>query len=120
MGMPQNNDPAPDYEDLFEQQPSNMRTGYARVAQADETIDLEHGAAHQHSASPAIPLGVRPADAEHVHCEVCDRQLERRENREKAAEACRVVSRTFILITLFLMVFGIVAVVSIAKRPKHD
>jgi hypothetical protein len=54
----------------------------------------------------------------HVHCEVCDRQMDRREKAKHREYKCQVVSRTFILITLFMMIFGIVAVTTVHKKHR--
>ncbi|KAJ5159598.1 uncharacterized protein N7482_006602 [Penicillium canariense] len=153
MGLPRDNDPAPDYEEVFEQQPSNPLMGvtsepfslgmrladmrgqlqdqlrgfsgpYARVVQSDQDIDVEPGESHHHNSSTSplqqgIALGAGPSDGQpHVHCKVCDAQMERREKRRAETEHCQIVSRTFILITLFLMIVAIIAVTSALKK-KH-
>ncbi|KAJ5770590.1 uncharacterized protein N7511_002641 [Penicillium nucicola] len=104
---------APAYEDLFHERPGG-RTGYAMVDQIDD-IDIDIEQAHQHpngqssTRDPAsIPLSA-PND-QHAHCAECDRQRERRERRESAQKSCGIVSRTFILIFLFLMILGVVGI----------
>jgi hypothetical protein len=88
---------------------------YSRVA-PDEP-DAEAGDVHQHSDN--VPLNPRPVDGQpHVHCEVCDRQMDRREKAKHREYKCQVVSRTFILITLFMMIFGIVAVTTVHKKHR--
>lgn len=91
---------------------------YSRVVDADES-DVEHGA-HQHdSGAVALDRASPAADAAlHVHCEECDRRLERREKRRSKEHCCTMVSVTFMVIALFLMLFGIVAVAS-ARKGKH-
>ncbi|KAJ6131132.1 hypothetical protein N7523_001592 [Penicillium sp. IBT 18751x] len=110
------NEPAPSYADIF-QNPTNIFSGYTRVNQES---DAEAGDIHNHGDG-AIPLNPRPVDSQaHVHCEVCDRQMDRREKAKHQQYTCHVVSRTFILITLFMMIFGIVAVTTVHKRRKND
>ncbi|KAJ5684698.1 uncharacterized protein N7477_001043 [Penicillium maclennaniae] len=124
------NEPAPSYADIF-QNPTNIfsgvrvptlqvpsfHVGYTRVNQES---DAEAGDIHNHGDG-AIPLNPRPVDGQaHVHCEVCDRQMDRREKAKHQQYTCHVVSRTFILITLFMMIFGIVAVTTAHKRRKGD
>jgi hypothetical protein len=88
---------------------------YASVSQEP---DAEAGDVHQHGKS-AVPLNPRPVGSQaHVHCEVCDRQMDRREKARHQEYKCRMVSKTFIFITLFMMIFGIVAVTSINKAKK--
>jgi hypothetical protein len=127
---PKDNEPAPSYADIF-QRPANLfsgvrlptfqvhvppfHTGYASVSQEP---DAEAGDVHQHGKS-AVPLNPRPVGSQaHVHCEVCDRQMDRREKARHQEYKCRMVSKTFIFITLFMMIFGIVAVTSINKAKK--
>ncbi|KAJ5587809.1 uncharacterized protein N7459_003574 [Penicillium hispanicum] len=118
MGASTPQDTAPAYEELFEQRPSNLLTGYSRVAGADE-LDVEHDA-HQYDAG-AVALGQQSPAADaalHVHCDECDRQADRRERRRSKEHCCTMVSVTFMVIALFLMLFGIVAVVS-ARKGRH-
>ncbi|KAJ5151399.1 uncharacterized protein N7482_010651 [Penicillium canariense] len=118
---PGSQDLAPQYEDLFAEPSSKPITGYARVSQNDDHGDVE-GQAHEHDGSPgAIKLdtsivGRGDGLAPHIHCEVCDRRLDRRERRRSQAHCCRAVSATFVLLALFLMIFGIVAMVVTHKR----
>ncbi|KAJ5307315.1 hypothetical protein N7476_007971 [Penicillium atrosanguineum] len=108
------NEPAPSYSDIF-QRPANLFSGYTRVNQES---DAEAGEIHNHGDT-AVPLNTRPVDGQaHVHCEVCDRQMDRREKAKHKEYKCHVVSRTFILITLFMMIFGIVSVTTIHKGKK--
>ncbi|KAJ5893883.1 hypothetical protein N7495_005574 [Penicillium taxi] len=100
---------APAYGDLYAQGPSNAITGYSRVPVED--IESQ---AHQHEHLDNIVPG-QTQNQSHVHCESCDRQLDRRERREESRRVCEIVSWTFILIALFLMIFGIVLV----KSRKH-
>jgi hypothetical protein len=81
------------------------------VGQIDDIadIDVEQAHQHQHTGDPSsIPLSTQ--DNQHAHCAECDRQRERRERRESAQKSCGIVSRTFILIFLFLMILGVVAI----------
>lgn len=82
------------------------------VGQIDDTanVDIEQAHRHhQHTGDPSsIPLS--PQDNQHSHCAECDRQRERRERRESAQKSCGIVSRTFILIFLFLMILGVVGI----------
>lgn len=71
------------------------------VNQDTYTPDVEHG----HHSDP-----VEMAGPDHAHCAECDRQRERRERRESEQRTCAIVSKTFILICLFLVVLGIVGV----------
>lgn len=93
---------------------------YTRVAAADEPdLDLERDA-HQHNASTPLELNESTSNSykPHTHCEECDRQLERRERRRSKEHCCTTVSRTFMTIALFLMIFGIVAVISLKRGKK--
>ena len=53
----------------------------------------------------------------HKHCEECDKALERRERRQSAKYSCTMVSVTFMVAFVCLMLFGIVLVS--AKQGKH-
>ncbi|KAJ5964805.1 uncharacterized protein N7479_004681 [Penicillium vulpinum] len=117
MGNSTPTEPAPAYEDLFQERGSSSRNGYTMVGQTDTTHehrDIEQGHHHLH-AIPApipIPIGVTAPEEpdQHIHCAECDRQRERRERRGSSQRACSMVARTFILISLFLMILGIVGV----------
>jgi hypothetical protein len=83
------------------------------VGQLDDVADIDIERAHQHqhqtSEDPSsIPLSTQ--ENQHSHCAECDRQRERRERRESAHKSCGIVSRTFILIFLFLMILGVVGI----------
>ncbi|KAJ5450195.1 uncharacterized protein N7458_006644 [Penicillium daleae] len=116
MGSSTPNEVAPPYEELYSQRPSNPLTGYSRVAAADE-LDLERDA-HQHDSTSHDELNESQLNSTkpHTHCEECDRQLERRERRRSKEHCCTMVSRTFITIALFLMIFGVVAVLGLRKK----
>ncbi|CAI7638115.1 unnamed protein product [Penicillium glandicola] len=101
-------EPAPAYEDLFHERGSSSRNGYAIVGQTDTTEqDMEQG--HHLHSGPAIGVTATEQD-QHTHCAECDRQRERRERRENSQKFCATVAKTFILISLFLVVLGIVGV----------
>ncbi|OOQ91384.1 hypothetical protein PEBR_00046 [Penicillium brasilianum] len=120
MGASTPSEVAPPYEELYSQRPSNPLTGYTRVAAADEPdLDLERDA-HQHDPSTPLELNGSTSNSykPHTHCEECDRQLERRERRRSKEHCCTTVSRTFMTIALFLMIFGIVAVISLKRGKK--
>ncbi|KAJ5824565.1 hypothetical protein N7447_006905 [Penicillium robsamsonii] len=101
-------EPAPAYEDLFHERGSSSH-GYAMVDQTDddEHRDVEQG--HVHGV-PGVTVTADASEPQHTHCAECDRQRERRENRESGQRACAMVAKTFILISLFLMILGIVGV----------
>ncbi|KAJ5502950.1 hypothetical protein N7463_005824 [Penicillium fimorum] len=111
MGNSTPTEPAPAYEDLFHERGSSSRNGYAMVDQTDdvdEHRDVEQGH-HVHGVGVAVTADTSEPD-QHTHCAECDRQRERRENRESGQRACAMVAKTFILISLFLMILGIVGV----------
>ncbi|KAJ5617328.1 hypothetical protein N7537_002442 [Penicillium hordei] len=108
-------EPAPAYEDLFHERGSSSRNGYTMVGQTDTTDehhDVEQGH-HLHDVPVPVPapiVTVADEPVPHIHCAECDRQRERRERRESSQKACGMVSKTFILIALFMMILGIVIV----------
>ncbi|KAJ5883584.1 uncharacterized protein N7473_010470 [Penicillium subrubescens] len=125
MGASTPSEIAPPYEELYSQRGSNSHTGYARVSADDPEPDLErdahqhqhqHQHHHQHEAANRSSLELTEArtnaNGDHVHCESCDRQLERRERQRSRDQCCATVSRTMMTMSLFLMIFGIVAVLS--------
>lgn len=82
------------------------------VGQIDDTTehrDVEQG---HHLHDVPAPIAVTAADEpdQHTHCAECDRQRERRERRESSQKACGMVAKTFIFISLFMMILGIVSV----------
>ncbi|KAJ5228844.1 hypothetical protein N7489_009552 [Penicillium chrysogenum] len=97
-------EPAPAYEDLFHQ-PSSSQNGYAMVEQTDisENRDLEQG-----QPLCTFPSAIEPG--QHLHCAECDGKREARERRASSQKACAMVAKTFILISLFMMILGIVGV----------
>ncbi|OQE42122.1 hypothetical protein PENCOP_c004G05674 [Penicillium coprophilum] len=109
MGNSTPTEPAPAYEDLFHERGSSSRNGYAMVDQTDIDVprDVEQGH-HLHEVSRVTADTSEPD--QHTHCAECDRQRERRENRENGQRACAMVAKTFILISLFMMILGIVGV----------
>ncbi|KGO73804.1 hypothetical protein PITC_035200 [Penicillium italicum] len=113
MGNSTPAEPAPAYEDLFHERGSSSRNGYAMVGQIDETTDTQRDVEQGHHlhAVPA-PIAVTEADEpqQHTHCAECDRQQERRERRISSQKACSMVAYTFILISLFMMILGVVGV----------
>ncbi|KAJ5166955.1 uncharacterized protein N7482_005736 [Penicillium canariense] len=115
MGASTTDEVAPAYEEVF-RQPSTRPAGYTRVAFDDaEELDLERDS-HQHDASLSAELGQPNTDGKpHTHCEECDRQLDRRERRKSKEHCCTMLARTFMSITLFLVIFGIVAVLSTTR-----
>ncbi|CDM27059.1 hypothetical protein DTO013E5_4247 [Penicillium roqueforti] len=113
MGKSTPIEPAPAYDDLFHERGSSSRNGYAMVGQTDdttdETRDVEQGL-HIHGVPAPIEVTAAGELDQHTHCAECDRQQERRERRESSQKACGMVATTFILISLFLMILGIVIV----------
>ncbi|KAJ5207337.1 hypothetical protein N7491_002030 [Penicillium cf. griseofulvum] len=103
-------EPAPAYEDLFHQPGSSSRNGYAMVDQTDaEHQDVEQGHGHGHHLH-IVPEVTNDEPGQHTHCAECDRQRQHRENQENGQRACAMVAKTFIFISLFLMILGIVGV----------
>ncbi|KGO39670.1 hypothetical protein PEX1_044900 [Penicillium expansum] len=114
MGISTPAEPAPAYEDLFHERGSSSRNGYAMVGQIDDDTtdahrDVEQGH-HLHTVPAPIAVTVADEPDQHTHCAECDRQQERRERRESSQKACTMVATTFILISLFLAILGIVGV----------
>ncbi|KAJ5365340.1 hypothetical protein N7517_008226 [Penicillium concentricum] len=110
MGNSTPTEPAPAYEDLFHERGSSSRNGYAMVNQTDnihEQRDVEQG--HHVHGVPDVTADTSEPD-QHTHCAECDRLRERRESRENGQRACAMVAKTFIFISLFLMILGIVGV----------
>lgn len=104
----------------------NTNEQYAMVGQTDavdQIGDLELGHRHHDGPAPFETTAVVNDPNQHTHCAECDRQRERKERRESEQRACGLVSRTFILIFLFLMILGIVGIQAwkeVVMRKSHD
>lgn len=89
---------------------------YARVSADEPDLEADAHQHHHHDAARRSSLELNEtrtnANGDHVHCESCDRQLERRERQRSRDQCCATVSRTMMTMSLFLMIFGIVAVLS--------
>lgn len=86
---------------------------YTLVAQVEESNhDIEqnpHRHTHtEHNAVPIDTLNLPPP--EHIHCEACDRLIERKQKRNNERHCCTVVALTHIIAFLCLMILGIVVV----------
>ncbi|KAJ5620197.1 hypothetical protein N7510_004181 [Penicillium lagena] len=110
--MGRSTDAVPPYEELYAQPPANASTGYTAVLQADH---------EDHQGVTDVELHAQSGpDVEaqpHKHCEECDKVLERRERRRGEKYCCTMVSVTFIVAFVCLMLFGIVLVSG--KKGKH-
>ena len=138
MGSPTPTDEAPSYQELYEQRPANAASGviylsprpnnmkgfcrsffssvaqYSRVA-VDDSPDIE-GNAHVHGDHPnPIALADR-SGSDHAHCETCDKITERTKARQARTLICRIVSRTFVILGLWLTIFGVFAVIFLGRR----
>ena len=73
----------------------------------DTDIDHHH---HHHAVDEESHPSSNNIDLTkpHVHCEVCDRQLERREKRNAEKHCCMMVGATFIVAIVCAMLLGIV------------
>lgn len=65
---------------------------------------------HPHSTAPVIDP-TKP----HHHCEICDRQLERREKKRSEARSCQIVALTLIVAFICATVLGF----AIARAHSH-
>ncbi|KAJ5546827.1 hypothetical protein N7494_004412 [Penicillium frequentans] len=113
---------APAYEELYEQRPSNSRTGYSHVPVADEVDDIEHQGHEHHLHSndaPALQLASQNEELVHLHCEECDRRQERRERRKASQNCCMMVSVTFMVIIFLLCFFGFRLAAELHKRGNE-
>ncbi|KAJ5788250.1 hypothetical protein N7457_003240 [Penicillium paradoxum] len=128
MGNSNPTEPAPAYEELFHAPGASSRNGYAIVNQtdaADEHRDVEQGHRHHNGPIPFERAVVGTEPNQHIHCSECDRQRERKERQENERKTCAIVARTFILIILFLVFLGVVALqawkeVRMKKLKSHD
>jgi hypothetical protein len=79
------------------------------VDQTDaEHQDVERGHSHHLYIVPEVTAS--DESGQHTHCAECDRQRVHRENQENGQRACAMVAKTFIFISLFLMILGIFGV----------
>ncbi|RLL97786.1 hypothetical protein CFD26_106189 [Aspergillus turcosus] len=109
---------APAYHELFDTesitQPaatSSRTHQYASVPQNDldeNANTASHHDVESHPQDSSNPLAQPDPTKPHFHCETCDRQLDRRERREKESECCRLVALVFIVAIIFLALLGIV------------
>jgi hypothetical protein len=60
------------------------------------------------NATPLLPVGSKP----HVHCEQCERIVERRERAKRENHCCTMVAATFMMLFICAMVLGIIVAVS--------
>ncbi|KAF7169468.1 hypothetical protein CNMCM6106_004353 [Aspergillus hiratsukae] len=87
---------APAYHELFDTESINQPTAtssrthqYAAVAQNDLNENANVASHHDiesHPQDSSNPLAQVDTTKPHFHCETCDRQLERRERRDKESE----------------------------------
>ncbi|PKS05389.1 hypothetical protein jhhlp_008764 [Lomentospora prolificans] len=121
---------APAYDQLFASHPINQQPprrgfpkAYAPLAQEDDPEEQPQPRGHQHlhyhngtnpeaaNIAEDTPMETVNGGARvHVHCEVCDRIAERRERRQNERHCCSMVTTTFIMAFVCLMVLGIVVV----------
>ncbi|RHZ47799.1 uncharacterized protein CDV56_103696 [Aspergillus thermomutatus] len=109
---------APAYHELFDTDSINQPTAtssrthqYAAVTQADRDENLNIASHHDvesHPQDSSNPLSQLDTTKPHFHCETCDRQLERRERKEKERECCQMVAVVFIVAIVCLTLLGIV------------
>jgi hypothetical protein len=121
---------------------------YAPLSQADEDSTTHHQSASQSGApvlhyhdfddpeaqhtgnaaanaadSDAVPL--QPSNVTfdpsrpHTHCEECDRMTMKRDRMRAQMDCCRMVGVVFILAFIALMVVGIVALTTSARRARE-
>ncbi|KAJ6150901.1 hypothetical protein N7470_007495 [Penicillium chermesinum] len=125
----------PSYQELYEEPPTHPATGviysprpenirtffrsffssatqYSRIIPEDNA-DVEYNAHSHVSHSTPIALVERNPGRDHTHCEVCDKIMERTHARQNRAAICKTVSKTFIILGLWLTLFGIFAVIFI-------
>ncbi|PKX92384.1 uncharacterized protein P174DRAFT_421453 [Aspergillus novofumigatus IBT 16806] len=117
-------EPAPAYHELFDTEPINQPTAtssrthqYAAVPDNDLGENLNIANPHDvesHPQDSSNELSQLDPTKPHVHCETCDRQLERRQRRDTERECCRMVALVFIVAIIFLTLLGIV----IARRVR--
>jgi len=118
---------APSYDELFadhpvnQQPPAGSSSAYTTVPQNEpnnnydahhshddeqhQPLDLEAGPLGA-DVTPLQPVGSKP----HIHCEQCERILERRERHDREKHCCSMVGATFIMLFISAMILGIIAV----------
>lgn len=89
---------------------------YATVPQFDEDVEHQHHHQHHHdglasssSPHPSIPIPLVTAGP-HAHCEVCDRQFERREKHRGERYCCAMVAATFMVVSICILLLGVTIV----------
>ncbi|KAJ5113679.1 hypothetical protein N7456_002213 [Penicillium angulare] len=113
MGRHSVEDPVPAYEDLYEQSPSNVRTGYS-----DLPVDDIENQEHHHNHPSSVPL-IAQNGTQHVHCEVCDRREERRERRRSKERCCTTVAVVMLIIVLLIVLLLMAIFVSRRRVTRH-
>ncbi|GFF52534.1 hypothetical protein IFM51744_07872 [Aspergillus udagawae] len=116
---------APAYHELFDTESIDQPTAtssrthqYAAVPPNDQEENVNttsHHDVESHPQESSHPLAHLDPTKPHFHCETCDRQLERRERREKENACCRMVGLVFIVAIIFLTLLGIVIVARLGK-----
>ncbi|KAF3398239.1 hypothetical protein F1880_005988 [Penicillium rolfsii] len=122
MGASTPSEIAPPYEEIYAPRGSNSQAGYSHVAADEPDLEADVHDHHHHDAAARSSLELNEtrtnANGDHVHCESCDRQLERRERRRSRDQCCATVSRTMMTMSFFLMIFGTVAVLSWRRASR--
>ncbi|CAG5185932.1 uncharacterized protein ALTATR162_LOCUS11442 [Alternaria atra] len=144
MGIPTTPlEAAPAYEEVFNDHPVNRHapsgsaSAYTTIPQTDDH-DIElHARQHNHThASTTTPVTssspetlaqtitnfLRPNPEPHMHCEVCDNQVqtEARRRRESEKYCCTMVAATFVTLFICGMLLGVVIVTMAAKRRRSE
>jgi len=128
------NEPAPPYDDLLidHERPANTISGYALVPRGeisrdnisngnndDDTEQQLHNHNHNHDDNQPTNMAMDMTDlqppATHVHCEACERLLERKERRNNEQHCCMMVSITFMVAFICMMLLGIAIVRRVTK-----
>ncbi|KAL6710487.1 hypothetical protein ACN47E_008535 [Coniothyrium glycines] len=133
MGILTPTEAAPAYNDVFSDHPVNKyspsgpTSEYATVPQDDVELQEHDHNHHEHaslSSAPAETLAQTIAGVfrpkTHVHCEQCDVQTAARQRRENERHCCNMVAATFMTLIICGMLLGIVVVVHVLKKARHD